>query len=292
MDIKYLETFRMIVNEGSFTKAAIKLNYTQSTITFQMKQFEQELSIQLFEKVGRNMNLTKAGQELIPYVDEVIASLKRLSGLGESLDKLKGELHVDIAETILCYKMPPILKEFHRLAPEAKLFLRSTNCYEIIEKLRTGRIDLGVFYINAQDTEDFIKAYKIDECTMNLVASPRTKEKYPNFIKPHQHMDLPFIIDEPDCIFRQIFEEYLESRDITIDHTIELWSIPTIKNLVKNDLGISYLPSFTVVEDINNGDLCKIDTLIDDQKLVAICAHHKNKWVSPLMKLFIKLTTG
>lgn len=292
MDIKYLQTFKMIINEGSFTKAAAKLNYTQSTITFQMKQLEQELSLQIFEKVGRNMNLTKAGKELIPYVDEVLASLERLSGLGDSLDKLKGELHIDMAETILCYKMAPVLKEFHQVAPEAKLFLRSTNCYEILEKIRTGRTDLGVFYINVCDDRDFFESYKIGECTMDLVASPKTKEKYPDFIKPGQNMDLPFIIDEPDCIFRQIFEDYLSSRNITLDHTIELWSIPTIKNLVKNDLGISYLPSFTVKEDIDNGELCKIDTLIDDQKLVAVCAHHKSKWVSPLMKLFIQLATS
>lgn len=292
MDIKYLQTFKMIVNEGGFTKAAAKLNYTQSTITFQMKQLEQQLSIQIFEKVGRKMNLTKAGKELIPYVDDVLASLERLSGLGESLDQLKGELYVDVAESVLCYKMPPVLKEFHRLAPKAKLFLRSTNCYEILEKLRTGRTDLGIFYLNVCDSEDFIESYQIGECTMDLVASPKTKENYPDFITLDQNLDLPFIINEPDCIFRQIFENYLKSRKITLDHTIELWSIPTIKNLVKSDLGISYLPSFTVSEDLEKGQLCKIETAIDDQKLIAVCAHHKNKWVSPLLKLFIQLVTG
>ena len=66
MDLKYLQTFAAIVEEGSFTKAARKLNYTQSTITFQMDQLERELSARLFEKVGRNMVLTKAGESLIP----------------------------------------------------------------------------------------------------------------------------------------------------------------------------------------------------------------------------------
>ncbi|MNI04697.1 hypothetical protein D3C76_1145760 [compost metagenome] len=54
---------------------------------------------------------------------------------------------------------------------------------------------------------------------------------------------------------------------------------------------ISYLPSFTVEEDIRNGELCKIETAIDNQKLIAGCAHHKNKWMSPLMELFVKLVT-
>lgn len=292
MDIKYLQTFKTIVNEGNFTKAAAKLNYTQSTITFQMKQLEEEMSVQIFEKIGRNMRLTKAGKELIPYVDEVLDSLKRLSCLGENMEQLKGELHIDIAETVLCYKIPPIIKEFHQLAPEAKLFLRSTNCYEILEKLRTGKTDLGIFYINVCETEDFLETYKIGEYTMDLVASPNTKEKYPDFVTDNQDFDLPFIIDEVDCIFRQIFEKYISSHNITLSNTIELWSIPTIKNLVKNDFGISYLPSFTVKEDIESGELCKIKTEIDEQKLIAVCAHHKNKWISPLLKLFIQLVTG
>lgn len=60
MELKYLQTFQTIIEEGSFTKAAEKLNYTQSTITFQMGQLEQELSAKLFERVGRRMMPTKA----------------------------------------------------------------------------------------------------------------------------------------------------------------------------------------------------------------------------------------
>ena len=63
MELKYLQTFRTIVDEGGFSKAAKKLNYTQSTITFQIGQLEQELSVRLFEKIGRTMVLTKAGEQ-------------------------------------------------------------------------------------------------------------------------------------------------------------------------------------------------------------------------------------
>ena len=72
MDLKYLNTFRTIVEEGSFSRAAERLNYTQSTITFQMGQLEGELSAQLFEKVGRRMVLSQAGRRLLPYVDQVL----------------------------------------------------------------------------------------------------------------------------------------------------------------------------------------------------------------------------
>ena len=72
MELKYLNTFKVIVEEGGFTKAAERLNYTQSTITFQIGQLEQELSAKLFERIGRRMVLTKAGERLIPYVGRCI----------------------------------------------------------------------------------------------------------------------------------------------------------------------------------------------------------------------------
>ena len=75
----------------------------------------------------------------------------------------------------------------------------------------------------------------------------------------------------------------------SFDHTIELWSIPTIKNLVKNNVGISYLPTFTVEEELGTGELEAIHTDIGDKTITAVCAHHKNKWLSPLMQLFIDL---
>lgn len=66
MDLKYLNTFRVIAEEGSFTRAAERLGYTQSTMTFQMGQLEQALSARLFEKVGRRMVLSQAGGSCCP----------------------------------------------------------------------------------------------------------------------------------------------------------------------------------------------------------------------------------
>lgn len=70
------------------------------------------------------------------------------------------------------------------------------------------------------------------------------------------------------------------------------WSISTIKNLVKSDVGISFLPHFSVGNEIGRGGLVEIETDIDNASISAVCAHHKNKWVSPLMQLFIDLSVN
>ena len=130
---------------------------------------------------------------------------------------------------------------------------------------------------------------KIGDFRTVLVASPETVRQHSDFITRDQTLPVPFVINEPRCIFRQIFEEYLRLKAIHLGHTIELWSIPTIKNLVASGVGITYLPLFTVQEELKIGTLEEIRTDIEDPTITAVCGYHKNKWVRPLMQLFIDL---
>ena len=134
-----------------------------------------------------------------------------------------------------------------------------------------------------------LTVHPLDTYPLILAASPSTKKLCPDFITPDRVIPVSFIINEPNCIFRQIFEQYLREKSIILDHTIELWSIPTIKNLVKSDVGISFLPAFTVQSELKTGELVEIPTDITDKTITAVCAHHKNKWISPLMQLFMDL---
>lgn len=292
MDLKYLRTFQTVVQEGGFTKAAERLNYTQSTITFQMSQLEQELGAALFEKIGRRMVLSQAGRQLVPYAAEVLAAVDKMQNFQADVAECQGDLHIGLGETLLCYKMPPVLQEFHQRAPRARLFLRSITCCEIRDELLRGSLDLGLFYEDIGGFGSSLQTIPLGVYPLALVAAPTVKEQFADFSTPDQTLPLPFIIDEPDCVFRQIFEEYLQRKQIRLDHTIELWSIPTIKNLVAGGLGFSFLPRFTVEEDLAAGRLAEIAldwSVLPAAELRAVCGLHKNKWVSPLMQLFIDL---
>lgn len=289
MDLKYLNTFRTIVDEGSFSKAAEKLNYTQSTITFQINMLEQELGVKLFEKIGRRMLLTKAGERMIPYVDDVLLSVNKLRNFETDLKECQGDLHIGVGETLLCYKMPEIVKKFNEKAPKARLFVRSMNCYDIRDELLNGTLDLGVFYEDVGGLGENLVTYSLCKFPLTLVASKDVKRNHRDFVTPDRSVPVPFLINEQKCIFRQIFERYLGEKSIALDRTIELWSIPTIKNLVKSGLGITFLPRFAVEEDLQNGELEEVYTEINNTEISAVCSHHKNKWISPLMQLLIDL---
>ena len=201
----------------------------------------------------------------------------------------KGDLKIGIGETLLSYKIPPILKVFHEQAPNARLFLRSMNCYDIRDELIAGSLDMGVFYHDIGGVGTNLVTKPLKTYKMALIASPTIKESFSDFITPNQKIPIPFLINEPNCIFRQIFEQYLREKSILMDHTIELWSIQTIKQLVQNDVGITYLPKFAVEQELKQGTLSEIPTELSDTTITAVCGYHRNKWVSPLMQLFLKL---
>ena len=92
MELKYLNTVRMILETGSFQEAARRLHYTQSTVTFQVQQLEKELNVKLFEKLGRRMALTQAGREVLPYMDGVLDAAAALLDYGKRETELKGTL--------------------------------------------------------------------------------------------------------------------------------------------------------------------------------------------------------
>ena len=128
MELKYLYTFKTILDAGSFQKAAERLHYAQSTVTLQMQLLSQSLSTALFEKIGRKMVLTQSGRELLPYIEEVLAAAERLQQYSQHGRQLTGTLRIALPETLLSYQMSPVLAAFRRAAPAVKLSLQTPNC--------------------------------------------------------------------------------------------------------------------------------------------------------------------
>lgn len=125
MNTKSLLTFKTILETGSFQKAADKLSYTQSTVTFQMKQLEEELAIKLFEKIGRKMELTQAGKDILPYIDTILQGVEQINNYGKSLSEITGSLKLAIPDSILIYTMQPFIQAFLHEAPNIQLVINS-----------------------------------------------------------------------------------------------------------------------------------------------------------------------
>ncbi|KIT32860.1 LysR family transcriptional regulator [Vibrio parahaemolyticus VP766] len=253
-------------------------------MTFKIRQLEQDLSLQLFEKIGRKMVLTQAGEKILPYVYELARVMENIEGTAQQeSSEPTGELKVLIAETLLAYKMANVLKEFRIRAPKVRLSLQSQNCYKIRDELIADKADLGVFYRVGND--DALKVHEFEQEPLVLVASPLLTGL--DLQKGEQHIDLGFISNGPKCLFRQTFESIIQERNISIDNMIELSSINTIKNCVESNIGISYLPRFTVEKELQEGSQQELEFTNAPQMIKPQCGCNAGKCVTPAMEVFI-----
>ena len=286
MELKYLRTFKTIIDEGSFQNAAERLNFSQSTVTFQIQQLEQSLSVKLFERIGRKMAVTQAGKEILPHIDAILDEVASIERYGKDIRELGGELTVSMPETLLTYKSQRALKRFREEVPRVRLSLQMHNCFVIRDQILSGAVDCG-FHYDVGGYNNSIHSEKIAEYEIALVCSPELRER--DFITKHRRKDVSLITAERDNVYYIMCSRYLSERDIVLNGVLELGSVEAIKRSVTSNIGIAALPRFTVEDELAKGELHEIETKMRDRRISVLCAFHKNKWMSPAMERFILL---
>jgi len=273
---------------GSFQKAADKLGYTQSTVTFQIKQLEEELALKLFEKIGRRMELTQAGKDILPYVDMILQGAEQIINYGKSLSEISGLLKLAIPDSILIYNMQPFIQAFTHEAPGVQLVINSIPSGEINQAIMNGTADIGI-NCEKDSYPDTVVHKKLGKYKIVLVASPFTDSSLLDFLTPHQRKPFSLICNEPDGYYQLEMDKYLSEKDIILNPYMKVQSIEAVKRCVMNNLGIAIVPGYSIEEELKNGSLLPVKTELDEKIFNSIYLYHKNKWISPQMELAIKL---
>lgn len=287
MELKSLYTVIKIIETGSYQKAAMALNYAQSTITFQIHQLENELGISLFEKKGNHMVLTSEGMEVLPLIKNIIDSVEALLMYNAGNNVLRGTLKIALPETLITYKMQPVLKAFKEKAPDVKLHLQVLNCYNIYSQLLNGTIDIAIHY-DIKKYPQNIEILELRTYPLVMVASPCLDSTLTDFITPDQQKPLSHIQNDPNALYLKVLAQYLKEKKISLETGMEVWSIEAIKQSVMSNLGVAYLPRFAVDEELKKGLLkeCPMDIV---GEMTALCAYHANKRNNPAVSLFLNL---
>ena len=288
MNTKNLITFKTILETGSFQKAADKLNYTQSTVTFQMKQLEEELSIKLFEKIGRKMELTQSGKDIMPYIDMILQGTEQIGNYGRNLSEIKGNLKLALPDSILIYTMQPFIRTFRQEAPGVQLIINSVPAGDINQAIIDGTADIGINCEKDIYPESVIHK-KFGTYSVLLVASPFSDNTLLDFITPHQYKPISLICNEPDGFYQLEMNKYLKDKEIVLNPYMKVQSIEAVKRCVMNNLGIAVVPSYSVEEELKNGSLKQRNPELDEKIYNALYIYHKNKWISPQMQLALDL---
>ena len=265
-----------------------KLGYTQSTVTFQIKQLEEELALKLFEKIGRRMELTQAGKDIMPYVDMILQGTEQISNYGKSLSEISGSLKLAIPDSILIYNMQPFMQAFTHEAPNVQLIVNSIQSGEINPSIADGTADIGI-NCEKDSYPDSVIHKKLGKYKAVLVASPFANSNLLDFITPHQRKPISLICNEPDGYYQLDMDKYLSEKDILLNPPMKVQSIEAVKRCVMNNLGIAVVPTYSIGEELKNGSLMPIKTELDEKEYNSFYIYHKNKWISPQMELALNL---
>jgi DNA-binding transcriptional LysR family regulator len=288
MELRQLITFSKITHLKSFLKAAESLGYAQSTITTQIQLLEKELGIKLFEKIGRNMELTSKGSVFLEYAEKIINLANEAREAVVDTDIPKGTLKIGVVESICTIKLPELLKDFHMKYPEVEVIIKIGTCSDLQNMLKNNVVDL-IFTLG-----ELIKEPELISCmcckeSMALLASPLNKLKDRSKLTLKDIAGESLILTEKGCSYRTVFESMFHNQNLQPHLALEIGSIETIKTFVMNNLGITLLPVMTVENELEKGNLVELDLIECNFNMMTQVLYHKNKWITPAMNAFIEV---
>lgn len=289
MDLKQLNTFLTVSDLLNFTKAADTLGYAQSSITAQIQQLEYEVGTVLFERIGKKVALTQAGRKLIPYAVQILQLSENMKCAVTDTDKPSGTLTVGTAESLSIYRLPAILKEYRRLYPEVDIELKLLNCTEFLPGLSNGAIDIAFAIGTRIESRQVKEALELPE-TIRVLAYPGHPLIEKKKLKPDDFDREALLLTGRDCCYRGAFMKRLAEEDVHPRIVLETDSIQVIKQAAMSGLGICLLPEIAVTEEVSEGRLIPLDFNTEDFQIVSQLLYHKDKWISPALIEFIRLS--
>ena len=137
MELKNINTFVRVAELNSFTKAANELGYSQSTVTIQIKQLENELNFLLFDRIGKNVSLTPRGEDFLMYANEFLRLEAQALSLKGDADAVSGTLRLGVLESLFVWRIADLLPEYHKQYPDVKIEIK---IYKMVDKVGGNRL--------------------------------------------------------------------------------------------------------------------------------------------------------
>ena len=142
MELKNLDTFIQVAELSSFTKAADKLGYSQSTVSFQIKQLENELGAQLFERINHTVSLTERGKEVLMYAHQISKLTRDMEYASQTDQNIHGHIRIAMADSLCSWLMNKNFHNFHKEYPGITLKIIAASTEEMFRLLNQNEVDL------------------------------------------------------------------------------------------------------------------------------------------------------
>lgn len=283
MDLKKLETFIQVAEQGSFTKAAEKLGYTQSAVSFQIKQLEEALKTVLFERINHSIKLTPKGREILNLAHQMIALSADIEKAANDTNEISGTVRIAMADSLCHFIFWDHFSEFHRLYPNIKLKVISTSTEEMFRLAKQNDIDL-VFTLDKHLYDTNYIIVKEHEINTSLITSAENELALKKELSLDDISSEPLILTEKGMSYRQTFEEYAAKKSIELKPILETGDTELICHLVEQGAGISFLPDFVTEKYVKNGKIKQVRLSDFSAGIWIQILYHRDKWITPQMQ--------
>lgn len=293
MELRQLETFAKVAEMQSFTRASEALSLTQPAVTRQIAALEQELHTRLFERMGRRVLLTAAGDALRSYAVEMLRlSREAARVVADVTTGMSGRLAVGASSTAATYILPPLLRLFREAYPGVELSVHTGISAQVAEMVLSNTVDAGVVTWVGDESE--LTVIPLADFATGIVVypdHPLTCRADPG--SPVYAAELggsPLIMMEEGTNLRTYVDRLLSAAGVQEQVTMELDNVEAIKKMIEARLGISLLPLVAVEAEVQAGRLVAFplaDVPGAHRRLVAI--HRRDKYLTSPLRAMLKL---
>ena len=286
MEIRNLITFVYVAELNSFTKAAKALDYSQSTVSFQIKQLENELDCLLFERINHKISLTDKGEELLAFARKIRYLTDEFNQTLSGPSELKGFLRIATADS-LCEDM--ILRnysDFYRKYPAISLKYIPADTDAMFSILDSNEADLMLTLDRHVYHQDYV-IVKEEPIRVHFVTGAHSPYATKKILSLSEIAALPMILTEAGVGYRRLLEELTGRENIPLQPIMEIGRTDIIVSMLESGIGVSFLPDFVTKKKIEEGKLVYLEARGVQAQVWKQLIYHKNKWVTKSMQALI-----
>jgi DNA-binding transcriptional LysR family regulator len=289
MDFRQLTTFRVLALTLNYHQAAERLGYVQSTVTAQIQALEAELGTSLFDRLGRHIALTHAGERLLPYAEHLLKVAEEARQSIAEPQECTGTLTVGATETLCTYRLPAVLHQFRRVYPQVRLHFYPSPFSALRRLVTDGQVDLA-FLMEEPIVATALHAEPLISEPIQLVASPDHLCTQKPVLLPADLESETILLTEAGCSYRMQFQHQLSTAGVQPTTMLEFDSLEAIKQCAQVGVGIAVLPAIALTTEIAQGKLVPLPWGGDPICLTTQMIRHKKKGVSPALQAFMQVT--
>lgn len=284
MDLGQLRYFNKIVEHRSFTRAAQDCSVSQPALSQQIAKLEKELGQPLFERQGRSVCLTTAGQILQSRAEQIL-QLVDAAKLQITDDGETGRIRISAIPTIAPYFLPMVLKEVGSQFPRAQFEISEDTTAKLLTRCSNGDIDVGLVALPAAAKYLTIEPLFSEELLLALPASHPLASK-PKISAKDLVRESFVLLGDTHCLVDAI-ETFCHSRNFQPVVTSRIEQLATVQNLVALGYGLSFVPRMATHDHLGGQVVYRSLTGDKPMRKIAVC-HNPYRFQNQLMTNFLK----